>query len=327
MFSAIMLGMTRSQEKPLLSIVIPVFNAEKYIVRCLKSIARSAEKAACSTEVLIIDNGSSDNSKEVSNNFIHEHRNKTLALSVLECQTPGAAAARNFGVGEATGKYLWFVDADDEISDDAIFLLITTAKKNDSDVVMMGAKRIYPNGHTDYLSAVDPSRLDYKSRFVRYGMGPWQVIMKRSWWNKNFQFKEGIIHEDMELMSSLILYTDKLSAVDKPLYLYHQTRNSVLHRSSWSEHAYDIFPALEGLYGRFKATGAEKRYHDELEWFFIWNLLIDSAADFAAFPEGKPGFKRSREMLSKYFPNWRKNRFLKEKPIKFRIRVRMNYYR
>ena len=76
---------------------------------------------------------------------------------------------------------------------------------------------------------------------------------------------------------------------------------------------------------RFKEAEAVKTYHDELEWFFIWNLLIDSAKDFEAFPEGRPGFARSRKMLTKYFPNWRKNRFLKAKPIKFRIKVRLNY--
>ena len=73
--------------------------------------------------------------------------------------------------------------------------------------------------------------------------------------------------------------------------------------------------------------GALEKYHDELEWFFIWNLLIDSAADFSKFAEGKEGFKFSREMLKKYFPNWRKNRFLREKPLKLRIRVRLNYYK
>ena len=129
----------------------------------------------------------------------------------------------------------------------------------------------------------------------------------------------------MELMSALILYTDKFASVDAPLYFYRQTQDSVLHRRSWSEHAYDIFPALEGLYGRFKAVHAEKQYHDELEWFFIWNLLIDSASDFAQFPEGKPGFARSREMLKKYFPKWYKNRFLKEKSAKLQVKVRLNY--
>ena len=302
-----------------ISIVIPVFNASKYIGRCLDSVLKSLGKI--DGEILAINNNSTDNSPEILN----EYHKKDARVKVLNCATPGAAAARNYGAKNAKGEYLWFIDADDEIAEDAIHLLLTEAEQKNADIVMMGAKRIYGDGHEDYLSAVDPKKPDYKSRFVRYGMGPWQVVVRRTWWIKNFQFKEGIIHEDMELMSSLILLTDAFSAVDAPLYFYYQTQNSVLHRDSWNEHAYDIFSALEGLYGRFKALHAEKRYHDELEWFFIWNLLIDSAADFAAFPEGKPGFKRSRDMLKKYFPNWRKNKFLREKPMKLKLKVRLNY--
>ena len=136
-----------------------------------------------------------------------------------------------------------------------------------------------------------------------------------------------MIHEDMEMISSIILYTDKYSFVDEPLYNYYQINGSVIHKDVWDGHAFDIFPALRGLYDRFKEVGVATEYHDELEWFFIWNLLIDSAKDFAKFPEGKPGFKRSREMLRQYFPKWRKNRFLKQKPLKLRIRVRLNYYK
>ena len=127
------------------------------------------------------------------------------------------------------------------------------------------------------------------------------------------------------MMSALILYTDKFAAVDKPLYSYYQNENSVLHPTEYSPHIYDIFPALEGIYARFEKAGKVTEYHDELEWFFIWNLLIDAAKDFAAFPEGKTGFNRSRELLNKYFPKWRSNRFLREKPLKLQMKVRLNY--
>ena len=308
-----------------LSIIIPVFDAEKYIIKCLESIVKAIEYSEMKAEIVIVNNNSSDNSLALIKKFIQE---KALALKVLECQTPGASAARNRGAKEARGEYIWFIDADDYIDKKSIKLLLDEAHDKNVDLVMMGALRVYSDGHSDYLSAVDASLPDYKSRFVRYGAGPWQFIIRRKWWSDHdFSFREGIIHEDMEMISSLILYTDRFADVDMPLYFYRQTPNSVLHRRSWSEHAYDIFPALEGLYGRFKAVQAQKQYHDELEWFFIWNLLIDSAKDFAAFPEGRTGFARSREMLKKYFPNWRKNRFLREKPLKLRIRVRLNYYK
>ena len=219
------------------------------------------------------------------------------------------------------------MDADDAVAADSVELLTKKAKKEDADLVMLGVERIYKNGGKNYLSAVTPEEKNYKSRFVRYGMGPVQVLIRRKWWDEHgFKFMEGHIHEDMELMSSLILYTEKFAAVDQPLYYYYQNEGSVLHKTTWDPHYFDIFPVLKSMYQRFEDTKATKTYHDELEWFFIWNLLIDSAADFKKFPEGKAGLKRSREMMKEYFPNWRKNRFLKEKPVKLRIRVRLNYY-
>lgn len=313
-------------EKMKISIIIPAYNAEKYLGRCLESVLAAFEAArSVSGEILVVDNGSKDKTLMEARKW----REKTLTgvdFHVLKCSTPGAAAARNYGAGKARGEFIWFIDADDYIAKDAIAQLL--GKSDGADLVMMGAKRLNKDGSTSYLSAVNPAKLDAKSRFVRYGMGPWQVLIRRKWWEEhNFSFREGIIQEDMELMSSLILYTDRLTSVDEPLYFYCANPESVLHKSKFSPHIFDIFPALEGLYERFRVAEAEKKYHDELEWFFIWNLLIDSAKDFGNFPEGQPGFARSRKMLKKYFPGWRKNRFLREKPLKLRLRVRLNYWK
>lgn len=307
----------------LLSVVVPVYNAEKYLKRCLDSIFTAVAFSKVSAEVILVDNGSLDNSIKVAKDFAAK---SPLRISVLQCPTKGASAVRNFGVLKAKGEYVWFVDADDTVAENSVKLLTECARKAKADMVMMGATRVYPDGHTDYLSAVDFGRADGKSRFVRYGAGPWQFLFRREWWIANkFLFKEGIIHEDMEMISSLILYTDHLASLDQPLYIYYQNEDSVLHKSKWDPHYLDIFPALKGLLERFSKMGALKKYHDELEWFFVWNLLIDSAGDFKKFPEGKVGFKRSREILKEHFPNWRKNRFLREKPLKLKIKVRLNY--
>ena len=303
-----------------LSIIMPVFNAEEYLPRSLDSVTQAMK--GVDGEILIVDNGSTDDSLKI----IETYKKKDAKIKILNCSVPGAAAARNYGAKKATGDYIWFVDADDAITENSAKELLNSAKANDSDLVMLGVERIYKDGHKNYLSAVEPSEPNYKSRFVRYGMGPVQVLIRRAWWNKNdFKFKEGFIHEDMELMSALIIYTDKYSAVQKPLYYYYQNEGSVLHKTSWDPHYYDIFPILQSMYQRFVDANAEKTYAPELEWFFIWNLLIDSAADFKRFKEGRDGLKRSRKMMKKYFPKWRKNRFLREKPVKLRIRVFLNY--
>lgn len=302
------------------SIVVPVYNSGKYIERCLDSILDSLGKT--DGEILAIDNNSTDNSVKILKQYAKEHP----AVKVLSCKTPGASAARNYGTKQAKGDYLWFVDSDDTIDKKAIRKLLKCAKKNQADFVMLGMKRIYPDGHEDYLYAINPKDADAKHCFVRYGLGPMQVFSRRAWWSKHFKFKEGIIHEDMELMSTLILYTDNFAAVDKPLYYYYQNDGSVLHQKKWNPHAFDIFPALESLYKHFEDAKALNEFHADIEWFFIWNLLLDSAKDFGAFPEGKPGFARSRAMLKKYFPNWRESRFFREKPFKLYLRVLLNYY-
>ncbi len=274
---------------------------------------------------MLVEDGSTDRTLEI----IEKYRKMHLKLvRVLRSNTRGAGTARNLGVAKARGEYLWFIDADDYIATNAIQKLMKKAKNSHADLVMFGAKRIARNGSTSYLSAVDAKSTNYKSRFVRYGMGPWQVLIRRKWWlDHDFRFREGIIHEDMELMSSLILYTDNFASLDEPLYYYCENPESVLHKKDFSPHIFDIFPALRGLYQKFVDAEAEKEYHDELEWFFIWNLLIDSAKDFGNFSEGKPGFARSREMLKEYFPHWRKNKFLRQKPLKLRLKVLLNYYK
>lgn len=307
-----------------ISIIIPVYNAEKYLERCLNSVLAATKGLKATVELLLVlDAGTNDRSAEIAKQYSRKH---AKIVRVLSCRERGAGAVRNYGVVQARGKYIWFIDADDYIAKKALKRLLAVAEATGAELVMMGAERIHRGGKTSYLSAVDAKSKTAKSRFVRYGMGPWQVMVLRSWWTAyGFRFCEGIIHEDMELMSSLILHTDKFASVDEPLYYYCDNPESVLHKSKYSRHVYDIFPALEGLYRKFEEADAIEKYHDELEWFFIWNLLIDAAKDFEKFPEAKRGFQKSREILIKYFPKWRRNKFLKQKPLKLQLLVRLNY--
>ena len=283
-----------------ISIIVPVYNAEIYLERCVKSIIRALNRYEGRGEILLIDNNSLDESLDIMQKFKKKY---PTIIRVLSCKNPGASAVRNFGFQRSNGKYIWFIDADDEITSSSIESLMHVAKSKDADFVMMGATQFFKKGNNRYIPALDTNSADFKSRFIRYGLGPWQIIIKASWYKKNnFHFSEGIIHEDMEMMPSLILYTDKIGDIDKSFYHYYENTGSVLHKQSWDPHYLDIFPALEGLYSRFDKVDAIKKYYHELEWFFIWNLLIDSAKDFAKSEDGHIGYKRSRENVEEIFP-------------------------
>ena len=211
-----------------LSIVIPAYNCETYLERCIESIKIALEESEVKGEIIIVDNNSTDNTPIIIKKL---HEKYPSLIKAEYCATPGASATRNYGIKKASGEYVWFIDSDDTIRKDAVKKLLTVADENHADITMLGVQRVYPDGHTDYLSAVSPKEENYKSRFVRYGLGPFQLLIRRIWWNKNgFAFREGIIHEDMELMSALILYTEAYCCVDEPLYFYYQNAESVLHK-------------------------------------------------------------------------------------------------
>ena len=309
-----------------ISIIVPVYNAEKYVERCIESIIKALKESKCHGEVLLIDNNSSDGSLAILEKYQKEY---PKIIRLLKCKTQGAAATRNYGITKAFGKYIWFIDSDDSVTSDSISKLVKKAEEAKTDLVMLGLKRVYDDGHSEYIPPVSSKDSEYKSKFIRSELGQVQVLIRRSWWESHkFKFKEGIIHEDMELLPSIILYTDKFESIDEPFYLYYQNEDSVLHKTKWDPHYYDIYVALESLYKRFEQAEAKEKYHDELEWFTIWNLLVDSAKYFARFKEGKDGFKKNRQFLCQYFPNWRKNRFMNQKKIswKFRLLLKLSYF-
>lgn len=323
--------MSVKSKTPKLSIVIPMHDVEQYIEECLNSILEQDYK---DFEVILVDNKSTDRTYGICEEYVKKYPG---VVQLYTCEKWGAAAVRNFGVKKARGEYLWFIDSDDHIEKGAIRKLVETAETTGADAVVMAVRRVYEDGHEDILTAVDTTKEGWRNRYVMYGLAPYQNLYRRDFWMKYFEFPEGMIHEDMAIISTAVLWTDNIAFVEEPLYNYRQRVGSVLHQSGWDPHALDIFKALGILYGKFKAAGKLDEYRDALEYFFIWNLLIDSAKDFYVGPyagsargsreraEKKAGQEQSRAMLKKFFPKWRQNRFFRQKPLKFRLNCYRGY--
>ena len=314
-----------------LSIIIPVYNTKRFLKDCITPLIQSTSERF-SQEILLIDNGSTDGSFKLAKEF----EKKFPEIKVLKCATPGAAAVRNFGLKEAKGKYVWFIDSDDFTKEGAAEKILERLKKTKADILVLGAEKVDENGKSLglTLSAIkspldDPKikQKDFVSKFIRYGLAPWQLVCRREFLVKNsLFFDEGMIHEDMALLSSFILFTDKVVSLEEPVYFYRPRSGSVLHSGVWNEKELDIFRALEKLSGRFEETDAYKRYYSEIEYFYIWNLLDDAARLFNKYPEGKKHFQEIRKALRERFPNWRKNKYLKDCPIMVRARIFTAYF-
>ena len=311
-----------------ISVIVPVYNTAKYVRECVESLAEGFPRDG---EILLIDNGSTDESLKVCRDLARKFK----FVKVLEFEESGAAAVRNFGLERAQGEYVWFVDSDDFVKSGAVEKLLRRFEETGADGVVLAMDRVSEDGkelnrplHTIRTDLDDRKikKAEWMSKFVRYGLGPVQVPARREFLLKNkLFFDEGMIHEDMAIMSSYILYTDKLASIEEPLYFYRQRAGSVLHGQEWSERELDIFAALELLSRRFEKVGQFNKWKAEIEYFYIWNLLDDAAREFVKFPEGKREFAQIRHALDSRFPKWRKNKYFRDCPLAVRVRCRLAY--
>lgn len=137
---------------PDVSIIIPVYNAEKYLSRCLDSILKQTLQ---NWELLLIDDGSKDHSGSICDSYA----DKDARIQVIHQENGGASSARNIGLAAASGKYIGFVDADDWVVPEMFQSLLSIAREKACDIVMCDARTVYADGHSeeDTISQLESS--------------------------------------------------------------------------------------------------------------------------------------------------------------------------
>ena len=241
--------------EPKVSIIVPIYNAEKYIDKCINSILNSTLKEI---EVVLINDGSRDNSGKI----IDEYAKKDSRLKVIHQKNSGPAVARNNGVKAASGKYIGFVDSDDTVEADMFKVLVDLADKNNAEIAMCNYNEISIS--TDKASMINHNlkpnlvfnKSDIKENIIRtftgdnnYGFfSMCNKIYLRKWVkNTGVTIDENRIHgEDWLFNINLFLKLDSFICTDKALYNYIHINNESL-MVKYRENQFDLF-----LDGRLK---------------------------------------------------------------------------
>lgn len=208
---------------PKISIIVPVYNVEKYLSCCLDSI-----KAQTFTdwECILVDDGSSDNSGKICD----EYANNDNRFVVIHQKNAGASAARNKGLDIAKGEYILFVDSDDWIENTLIEKLYLCIKSNSGDVSIAKLKFIYPDGKSKDAKD-NPVQFDMPSDFSEITQGPCaKLIRKELLINNNILFPEKIkLAEDLYFMFKIFLLTKNVYGINDSFYFYYQNQESAIH--------------------------------------------------------------------------------------------------
>lgn len=219
-----------------ISVIIPVYNAELYLHRCIDSILKQTYQ---NFEVILINDGSKDNSRAICNEYVSRNKN----IRVIHKENSGASSARNIGIQEANGKYILFVDADDYISEEMLQKLISCAERYQSEMVLCEYSIVEKNSIVPVklnFGACYRSNQEIKRELLSSYYGPYRVGIY-CLWNKLFkkdiiskykiQFDIGLKRgEDAWFVFQYLKYCKRVDFIAKPYYFYYQNEESIMHK-------------------------------------------------------------------------------------------------
>lgn len=296
------------------SVIVPVYNTETYLKKCLDSLVN---QTFSDYEIIIINDGSTDNSI----NIINDYTNKYSFVKAFTKKNGGLSSARNLGIEKSSGKYLMFIDSDDYVENNMIEVMYNKAISDKSDIVVCEFSYIYNDGRKiRSYSNLDYTSDSLKKYLLTPPMAPIRLFKKTLF--DNIKFKEGIYYEDLECCPKMVLYTKKISYVNESLYNYLMRDSSIMHQKKFNDKLNDIYKVLDSNYNLL-----HENYSDEIEYMYIIHLLRTASLRFLDYDEGKIHLNKIISIIKDKFPNWKENIYLKKSGKKIKIICYLAYYK
>ncbi len=248
------------------SILIPVYKAEKYIAECLQSVLGQTYQHL---DIVIVDDASPDGSMAIVDSLVKEAANRFDIKIIHNNKNLGIAATRNILLDAATGDYILFVDSDDYIEADAVERLVGVAKKTNCDIVRCGyfevkAEQVRSIQQKPWKDKIDLLKQHIKAWNSIEAM--WQLLIRRSMMEKySIRFAKGVnASEDHLMMIKLYFFANSIANLEKPVYYYRiDNAQSVTHVNPKAFHD-SMYKGMDLAITFLKENGAYDTYRDEL---------------------------------------------------------------
>ena len=231
----------------ILSIVIPVYNVEQYLPRCLNSCI-SQDISPDDYEIIIVVDGSPDNSLSIAKKY--EERNANI--TVINQENQGLSVARNNGLKRARGEFVWFIDSDDWIETNCLHLITQKLVSEHPDLLQIGFQFAYDNTQLNKVSnrgLLEKTVTGKEAMRMTMVPSPAQfTICRRDFLNKNgLRFFPGIYHEDSEFKPRALFYAEKYASLNGIVYYYYQRDRGSIMSSFNKKRGLDLLLVAEHL--------------------------------------------------------------------------------
>ncbi|MBE6501043.1 MAG: glycosyltransferase [Methanobrevibacter thaueri] len=259
------------------SVVIPVYNVEKYLKECLDSVCNQTLE---NIEIICVNDGSTDSSLDILNDYAE----RDGRIKIISQSNRGLGASRNTGLREASGKYVYFLDSDDYIDLTCLEKLVSNADSNDSDVVLFKFQNVddHKNLHKrgvdfkidDIFGEIDYNNFTFTYHDVRRHVmnSAYSACLKlyRREFIIPFEFPEGLWFEDVLVHVEVMLNAKRISFVPEFLYNYRSNPTSI---SNTKETGFYIFNAIDLVEDYLRDNDYYEEFVNEFTYFKIVQIL------------------------------------------------------
>lgn len=256
------------------SVIVPVYNVEKYIDKCLASLVKQTLK---DIEIIIVNDGSPDNSQVIIDKYVKKY--PKLVKSYIK-ENGGQGSARNLGLENATGEYISFVDSDDWLDYNALSEMYNLAKKTNSDIVICDMIDHYENGSTKYYNCtkydsvykVTPSACNKIFKKIIIG---------------DIRFLNGEWYEDFNFTTKFLMQNGKISTISKGYYHCNARRVSTMNNNNSLKNL-DMITVIEDLIDYSKSNNL---YDENIINYLIFEHILITSINRVALQKNKDAKK------------------------------------
>ena len=264
---------------PKVSVIVPIYNVEKYLEKCLDSLVNQTLK---DIEIILVNDGSTDNSGQIAKKYANKYKDKII---YLEKENGGLSDARNYGLEYAKGDYISFVDSDDYISKNLYSELVKYMEK-DYDMIKFGIlivdlknNKIIENKSQQFENKTGEEAFDILYKTDKMTEIAWGYLYKASFWKENnFKFTKDMYHEDFGLIPLVILKAKKVASTNILGYYYVQSDKSITRNSDEKKKlkmSYDLLKFYDNMIKEIENYDISKKSKENIKIYYTNCILLE----------------------------------------------------
>lgn len=311
-----------ADKKIKVSVIIPVYNVEKYLKRCIESVLAQDYSQY---EIILVDDGSTDSSGKMCD----EYESIYSQIRVIHQENKGVGGARNTGVENSKGEYILFVDSDDYIESITLSTLVKKAEDNDADLVVFNMRTVTDEGkiiRKTNLSLPDGVfNIDGCKELFFATISAWSKLYKSTIFKcNNIKFPDRYWFEDVWIAFDVFLSAKRVVRCDDILYNYVMRGGSIMNSKNITR-SLEIIKAFDNVKKNMQSKNVWEKYHDEIEYVAINNIYIGTSIRILLYDTKSKYMDDIRKYMDDNYQLFYKNKYLSkiEKLMCFLLRKKM----